>query len=316
MKKLTLHLGLHRCASTTLQSVLKANRAMLADRGIGIVLRADMEASKALDMRAWHRRYAVDPRSWTMQSRFTEMAMEMPFEHLIVSEENLIGTMPAVSSNRVYPNLGYFLHHLKPLKKNFDLQLRFVVRRQDRFVESVYAFRVARGMTENFRSFLSRFPPGCFDWRILTKELDKIDMGDTSQIAVMDVWPRNMLGKGLADFVGADCEGLTSTGRGNRSVSKQSLPLLLALNRSGIMPDYSERKSILLPVLGKRQSPSIEDLTGIFSLKDLEKIERHYRVDVEVGFTETARTDFLAPYKYANAEFLNHPTVVATTSIW
>jgi len=316
MKKLTLHLGMHRCASTTMQNLLRANRQLLAERGIGVVLRADMEADNKLDMRAWHRRKALDMRARRAPQRLIAAVDAMPFDHVIISEESLLSTMPAVRQRSFYPFAEKFFASLQPLANHFDLRFRFVVRRQDRYIESVYAFRLARGLAEDFESFLASFPDGCFDWNWLTGALDKKELATNSRFAVMDHWQGSELNQRLAELVDIDPDGLVLNSRGNPSLPAERLPFLLALNRAGLMPDRQERKLKLLPAVADMKAPKTETLAAHFSAKDQDKFKQSYDPDACTGFSSESREAFLAAYEHANKLFLDHDTVYAAPGIW
>jgi len=316
MKKLTLHLGMHRCASTTMQNLLRVNRPVLAERGVGVILRAEMKADKHLDMRVWHRRSGVHPRSWGADGRFIAAIKQMPFDHVIVSEESSLSTMPAVRARSFYPYMEKFLERLQVLKVHFDLRLRFVVRRQDRFVNSVYAFRLGAGLAEDFDTFLASFPVGCFNWCKITDALDRQGLAENSHVAIMDDWQGPALNRQLADLIGLEAEGLTLKSRGNPSLPPGSLPLLLAVNRAGLMPGRAERRADLLPLLSKMAEPDLGAVTALFTSADAAKIEQFYAPHAPIGFTDLARSAFMAGYQPLNTQFLKHPAVSAPPSVW
>jgi len=307
---------MHRCASTTMQNLLRVNRPVLAERGIGVVLRADMKTDKRLDMRAWHRRAKANPRSWGAAGGFISAVEQMPYGHVIVSEESLLSTMPAVRARSFYPYMEKFIGRIQALKEHFDLRLRFVVRRQDRFVNSVYAFRLGVGLAEDFDTFLTSFPEGCFNWCKITNALDRQGLADISHVAVMDDWQGRVLNRELADLVGLETEGLTLRSRGNPSLPTSSLPLLLAINRAGLMPARAERRAGLLPLLSKMTEPDLGAVATMFTVKDTAKIEQYYDPHAPVGFTDEARAAFVTGYEPVNAQFLNHAVVSAPLSIW
>ena len=316
MKKLTLHLGMHRCASTTMQNLLRVNRPGLAERGIGVVLRAGMKTDKRVDMRAWHRRAKANPRSWGAAGGFITAIEQMPYGHVIVSEESLLSTMPAVRARSFYPHMEKFLGRLQVLKTHFDLRLRFVVRRQDRFVNSVYAFRLGAGLAEDFDTFLASFPEGCFNWCKITDALDRQGLAENSRVAVMDDWQGPLLNRKLADLIGLKTDGLTLKSRGNPSLPAGSLPLLLAINRAGLMPTRAERRAGLLPLLSKMTEPDLGAAATMFTAKDTAKIEQCYDPHAQVDFNNEAHAAFMALYSSANAKFLNHHAVDVSGTIW
>jgi hypothetical protein len=317
MKKLTLHLGMHRCASTTTQNMLKSNRDLLAGRGVGVVLRPDMETNSSIDIRRWHRQSAVDIRSWGSMARFADALDRMEHDHLIISEENLVGPMPAVLSRNFYPHIEQFLKRVAGLKDRFDLQLRFVVRRQDRFLESVYAFRLGRGLTEGFEAFLDSFPPNCFEWNKVTSALNKYQLTEASQIFVMDNCSGRVLGERLAMLIGLELAGLKLGGSGNKSLPAACMPLLLAVNRADVMPDLQDRKQALFPLLKRAVEADIHVLAPLFSAAEMRRVNELFEPQEPVGFSAAGRVDFLKVYKTVNQRFLSDASMQHTLEdIW
>ena len=299
-----------------MQNLLRANKGLLAERGIGMILRADMMADSRLDMRAWHRRKAFDPRMRGAPKRFIAAVEAMPFDHVIVSEESLLSTMPAVREHSFYPFAEKFLECLEPLSQHFDLRLRFVVRRQDRYVESVYGFRLVRGLPEDFRTFLAAFPEECFDWCKFTAALDRRGLTNNSRFAVMDHWLGLELNQYLAALVDIDPVGLALNSRGNPSLPAVHLPLLLAMNHAGLMPDLSERKTKLLPMIASLAEPNMEAVAELLVAADVKKLDQCFDTEASTGFAADARAKFLSVYRGANKRFLEHAAVRTTPSIW
>lgn len=316
MKKLTLHLGMHRCASTSTQNLLKTNHAVLSGRGIDVLLRRDMLSGKGINIRTWHRIGATDPRAWGSKRRFVSSINQMPGDHVILSEEGLVGTMPAVLSRDFYPHMDHFLARIEPLVQHFNVRLRFIVRRQDRFLTSVYAFRLMRGLTDDFETFLRSFPRQCFDWDKLTTSLDNRGLAGGTRIAVMDSWTEDDFSDQLMGLLGLEAAGLVPVGRGNRSLPARALRLLLAVNRAGVMTDLAVRKKGLIPLLRKTEAPTMDTLSNLFSPKIIAKIKPYYEPQAVVGFSEQGRQDFLANYSSMNEKFLTHATVDAQPAVW
>lgn len=315
MKTLTLHLGMHRCGSTTVQNFLRANREALRQQGIAVLLRPDLKADRALDMRTWHRRLALDPRMWDHTGRLVRRLKAIDPNHIIISEEGLISLMPGLKSRTFYPHIEVFLKRLRPLRSQIDLRLRFIVRRQDRFLESVYAFRLFRGLTDDFETFHRSFPPECFDWNHIAGALERSGLADQTRIAVLEAMPLPRIADTLNEFLDCDLAEPLSVNRGNKSIAKESLPLFLALNRAGGMPSPAERRRLLLPHM-KNRALEASDLAQILTPKMYAKVMDLYTSVHSVQFSAKDRADWLSVYAGANAKFFDKPYVDADSDIW
>ncbi|ETX29522.1 hypothetical protein [Roseivivax isoporae] len=137
-----LHLGAHRCATTSFQAYLRDHRAALAARGIGIwdprrTRNGLLHNVTARDAQARDRgRVRLALEAEVAQGRST----------VLVSDENMIGTPRAcLREGCLYPAAG---ERLARLGAAFGPVARAVlqVRAQDAFWASLWAYAVARGM--------------------------------------------------------------------------------------------------------------------------------------------------------------------------
>lgn len=293
MKKLTLHLGLHRCASTLVQNMLRANRQVLAEEGIAVLLRSEMESDPTIDMRRWHRRGPRDPRMWGKVQSFADQLSRQDADHIVVSEENLIGLMPGREDWALYPLLPNLLHHIKALSSRFDLQLRFLLRSPDRFLESIYAFQVSRGLALDFKAFRARFPDGTFDWQHLEKIVAAAGLTDHAQFAMIDRETSSGLRDSIACKLGLPSLNWGGKGRSNPSLPPEALRLLLAVNKVGLFRDLEERKERLLPVFRSNEVVEPVLLSALLTRQEMTAVEQHFSTDVPVSFSDAERKAFL-----------------------
>ena len=129
MKKLIVHMGAHRCASSATQAFLRRNRATIAHH-MCIMLRDDLTAEKhGIAMNRFHRY------RWWHPARRREVAATMraikalPEDTILVSEENLMGIMPGHQGQGFYPGFDGFCAALSRLSRVADVHPRLVVRR-------------------------------------------------------------------------------------------------------------------------------------------------------------------------------------------
>jgi hypothetical protein len=150
-------LGAHRAGSSTIQGILVRHRERLLAAGVTAWTRKDLVASPT------RRQLLALPRAAARGLVAAWPISRAPTDSVVVSEENLLGKMPG------HRGAGFYREHVRAIRglgalgRVFDLGLRFVVRRQDRFLVSVWSFRVSRGSTEDLPSFVARLG-GTLHW--------------------------------------------------------------------------------------------------------------------------------------------------------
>ncbi|MFC3052626.1 hypothetical protein [Kordiimonas pumila] len=328
MKKIIIHMGLHRTASTMLQTQLKAVKKPLKVLATELLLREDMEANPAFDMRRWHRGGFLGSRLMSglvsRESSFAHSVNSLPGWRIIISDENLVGTMPGIKAglgggSKFYPQYAKFVAGLKRLDKYAKVYPRLVVRRQDGLLESIYAFRVARGLTLDFPDFVKSFGACTFDFNPFAEAL--LPFGIRAEIAVIENWQKadNFAAAALA-FMGAETPVKPLAGRGNRRLGVKSLQLVLALNRLKLLPDQVERKEKLFPALDEAEKAGADVMNTLTAMpltkEQLASIKAHIGENHAVTFTDSDREAFLADLKQANHRFLVRPEVKAKANIW
>lgn len=319
MTDVIVHMGLHRTATTTLQKCLREVRDSL--KGTTVILREDMQKNKYLDMRRWHHTSGLS-KIWLdmklAEQKWAYGARSYGISSVIVSEENLVGTMPGHKHTAFYPSFDAFVTRLQRLDEYVDVHPRLVVRRQDRFLESVYAFRVARGLTDDFPTFVGRLDCKDYDWGRFLEPLQ--GFGDKAQIAVLENWQQDGgVAANALSFVRVSF-GVTRKGRGNRRFGDKALQLLLALNRVGLMSDLKERKKALFPLLvdaEKHHSDVRDCLKELpFTKQQIQNVVSHLEQEPQTTFLPRLRAGFLGRLSDCNREFLNRPNVQAKADIW
>jgi hypothetical protein len=139
--------GAHRAGSTTVQRLLANRREELEARGILPFVRARIQTEPLLRPLL---RLAEFPAGVLLPAA---SLMNERSAALVVSEENMLGKMPGHRDAAFYPEHANAIAALRSLANGFDLSVRWIVRRQDAFLESIYSFRVSRGVTADFETF-------------------------------------------------------------------------------------------------------------------------------------------------------------------
>lgn len=250
----------------------------------------------------------------------------MPFDTLVISEENLMGTMPMVRTAQFYPHFHRLVQGLgrihAGLERTVQIAPRLVVRRQDRYLESVYAFRVSRGFQGSFDEFVSKTGDMRSSWLRLAEQLSTLPAGLDTRIAMIESWPKGSGSTKALEFLIGPNDLTMSVRRltGNTRWPKLALRAALAMNRAGINwrdEDWSGGffKNLEDIADGKDEGP--HDLLQPFLDGDAyRRFSDHFAAEVKLGFNDTDRKDFLKAHEAENKAFCAMPMVQGDYGLW
>lgn len=318
LKKLILHIGAHRCGSTAIQTMLDGLRRELKETSVSIVMRRDMECG-ILDFRRLHRFNRLNPmwiyRLWRLADDIKKSASRT----IIVSEENIMGTMPGVLSSEFYPYfsklISGFAFLAGQLTSEWEICPRLVVRRQDHYLESVYAFRVSRGLMLGFNDFLAQFDVSSLSWLPFLDQLSSLQDTCDVKIAAIETWRGDNAVNEAAQFleIPHKPEMNLQRLRGNRRYDEKTLRLMLACNRAGVEGNIDLDKAQLHT---GNPTAIIEQFGDRITSKQRSQLINELSDPLELGFSEFGRHSFMAAFKDQNNEFLNHDSVVSGSTVW
>ncbi|WP_262693906.1 hypothetical protein [Kordiimonas aquimaris] len=318
MKKLILHIGTHRCGSTAIQTMLDGLRSKFEENNISIVMRSDMERG-VLDFRRLHRFNRLNP-MWIYKLRRLADDIKRSASHtIVVSEENIMGTMPGVLSPDFYPYfprlIGSFAFLVERLAPEWTVCPRLVVRRQDHYLESVYAFRVSRGLTLGFNDFLAQIDISSLSWVPFLDQLINLRDVCNVKIAALEMWHGDSAAKEAARFLEiSDVEDMEFQRlRGNRRHDPEALTFILACNRMGIDGSqvFDAKQASLIDC-----AALVEQLGDQITPQQRSQLISEISKPVELGFSASDRNSFLAVLEDQNNEFLNHESVISNSAVW
>lgn len=325
VKKLILHLGAHRCGSTAIQTMLSRGRDSLAKDNVGVCLREDMARGEC-DLRRLHRYRSFDPLAVMKLKRLAKQIKRQPYDVFVVSDENIMGTMPGVLGSQFYlyfPRLMNGILKLQQyLRGDYSVHPRILVRRQDHYIESVYAFRVSRGLQLDFDEFLAGIKMQSLSWLQLGKVLQQTSGVLSPQISVLESWLKETAMRDAERFL---ClpeaqEAATSRLSGNMRRNNSELRLILALNRAGIDLELAKSANVFSYPVRADTDADIERAT--YLLKDsvtprqLKTLERSFSHAVKLGFNQPERGVFMKLYERENTQFFDLDIVAAGPSVW
>lgn len=185
-----LHLGAHRTGTTTFQSYLANNEPVL--KRIGIVswrpkrLRTGMMSGLLgrPDQITAHG-FKRAQRSCGLIRMETDRMARLGYDHLIVSEENMIGAMRNnLREERLYPNLAARMERFRGAFADSCTRIILSVRSYDEYWASSLGYAVAAGHSVPMRGQLDRLVTQPRRWRHMITEL-----ADAFPAAHLVVWP-------------------------------------------------------------------------------------------------------------------------------
>lgn len=328
MIHLVLHLGAHRCGSTAIQTLLTRERDALKNAGVAVVLREDMK-NGVLDLRRLHRYRPYNPLWWLKLRRAANPGTfpQHTMTTTIISEENLMGTMPVVRGHGFYPHFEKLAQGILKLGTlagdRFIVHPRLIARRQDRYLESVYAFRVSRGLPLSFDAFVRAATKTRISWLRLARALDSVSGEDViPKVAVLEAWPKLSSAREALTFleVSSSMELQSPRLTGNVRYSPNGLSLMLALNRAQINWLSQNRLTDVVQEIAAEPGLSLAGILNRcderLSSKEMQALRDHLTESPKLGFDASERAALLADYAQENRHFLSMDMVQADTEIW
>lgn len=173
--KVLVHLGVHKTATTFIQSQLANNRQALAEKGFGVsgIWAVRKRFTNLFDRLSW-----IDP-VWRLLTRpvlrrrlDALIAESGAREAYLLSDENLAGTIAANHFfGRLYPWTAMRARQLSALLRGHDVHYFVCVRRYPDYLVSSWLQLASRGKPPAFEKYIERFSPEERGWSELVRDL-------------------------------------------------------------------------------------------------------------------------------------------------
>jgi hypothetical protein len=176
--EIILHVGLHKTASTLLQRVVNASSSDFARQGLRVVPRDDFYAMEGVTgaIRGIHDGKPRPPKHMEEAgARIRKLLSPLAGERVLLSDETLLGFRVSLNyPGNVYecgiPALQWLASVLAPT----PIRVVMYVRRQDRFVESMYLQNVHEGSAEPFAEWYAKLDIARFKWLRLVEQVESV----------------------------------------------------------------------------------------------------------------------------------------------
>ncbi len=312
-------MGVHRAASTAIQNYLDLSRSGLMKHDVSLLVPSDLrgEVYKG-HFTKLKNHSALSPRKIYLEKRLSGLLNEIATDIAIISEENLIGTMPGQDIPfSFYPRAPRFFEALDRWSMKYEIHPRLIVRSQHKWVQSLYAFRVFRGLESSFGEFVKSIPKGLLDWNRIWSDLNATGLAKNSHA----VWLDDIKGRGfhewLAEFLDIPANALRPQQTPpNESMLLRDLTLFWALNQVGWGDgDKRARRSLRASLVrlshthGDRRlehgevADYLREAGLDLSASDFELVENAYHAMPNPKFTEAERMAFMETYLPLNEAF-------------
>lgn len=249
--EIVLHLGVHKTATTYLQSLLAKNLVPLERHSIGYAYPKTLRPLFARAPRQKHgfqRAMRNSARAWALR-QVIDTAQDLQRKRLIISEEQLLGSVRALFSGRgLYRNVAKELRGVVSALQEQPVKVLMAIRKYDTFYASAYG-QVLTGwkylpFDQELRTALLQDQRGWPD--IIAELMQTLPAGSTLRL-----WQYERFGleeqEILQEFVGASAQNelLALRERLGTGPSQPGIEALDTLVAKGTVPDVEGIKRIL-----------------------------------------------------------------------
>lgn len=274
--KIQVHLGVHKTATTFIQSQLHESRALLAgDRigfaGIWVVRR---QFTNAFDRMAWFDPFWKPIVRPNLRKRFRDLLARhaRSSDTFILSDENILGLISAnYWTGKIYPQARRRVEMMEDIARGHDLRYYIAIRRYPEYLTSSWLQLASRGKAPPFEKYRAKFTPQSRGWGDMIA-----DIAAAVGPGRVTVWTYDWFSDDPARAFG-----------------------LLAPGVHFAVPDEELRRDVLpsLTVKGLKVISQLEDHLSGAELKHLVRMMRAFPFDEPNPRLEIADPQLLAAYE-------------------
>lgn len=176
--KVLVHLGVHKTATTFIQSQLANNRQELAAKGFGMagIWAVRKRFTNLFDRLAWFDpfwRFLTRP---VLRRRLDRLVGESgPVDTFLLSDENLAGTIGAnYLFGRLYPWAAMRARMLKGVLDGHDTHYFLCIRRYPDYLVSSWLQLATKGKPPAFERYVEKFSPDRRGWADLVADIANV----------------------------------------------------------------------------------------------------------------------------------------------
>lgn len=179
MRKIYLHIGAHKTATTTIQLNLRDNAVLFQSKyNISYISPTDIQNCylgihfKKLSMGELGDSQAYKESLHEAKSALTALLASQEFQDIIISWEGFLGHSALDSYEGIYTHSPKVADSINFLFGDFDLSLILFIRRQDEFIESTYLQQIKENRSISFEEFVDKINIEDLSWLKLVRDFD------------------------------------------------------------------------------------------------------------------------------------------------
>lgn len=191
-----IHIGAHRCGSTTVQKSLVTVNPALIKQGRSLRVHGNLDKKRGAGLLRQFRHYRWWKPHW--QRLIKEAAEDINhLAPLVVSHESIMGKMVNTSYWHFYKDIEHSCAALALLRKQLNLPLKLLVgtRPLIPLIESIYAFRVISGFQGSLDDFVSNLDLNEFSWQRIKQAFANHNLLDCTEFYELENVTAEMIQK-------------------------------------------------------------------------------------------------------------------------
>ncbi|WP_242683915.1 hypothetical protein [Stutzerimonas degradans] len=193
-KKVYLHIGAHKSASTTIQANARASRKILeSEYGISSLLPEDISGTEFAKhfqgITGRERVFGVEEYQASLRSAklcITKMIENCTTDDVFISWEGVLGHCSLDLYGGIYTHSKVVAESLGAIFQDYPTKVIMLIRRQDTFIESCYLQQIKAGRFLSFDEFTSGIDVAKIFWGDIASDLAEV-FGDSLLIIPFEV---------------------------------------------------------------------------------------------------------------------------------
>ena len=173
-KKIVLHLGIHKTATTSLQEFLENNRSALRKHGASFMPLDEMRANVSPLIRSHNK---------TDRETLSKLITRSGAQVDIFSDENLMGLTSDIRVGTLYPHADGRVTRFCEQFKDLPVEVVITLRSPAKFILSSYSEYIRHHPFEDFDSYISNYPLEDFS---IANELSWVwDLPENARVTIL-----------------------------------------------------------------------------------------------------------------------------------
>ncbi|MGQ7298495.1 hypothetical protein [Marinobacter nauticus] len=254
-KKIYVHIGAHKSASTTIQQNLAFNKDKLKDSGVAYISPSEIAKSalgrhfRSISIGELDQEDSYLRSLSAARESMIKLLSQHQEPNVVFSWEGFLGHSGLDLYNGFYTKIDVVSKSIKYIFGDYFFRILLVVRRQDDFIESCYLQQIKEQRSIDFVSFVDEIKPSKISWLYIAEILSNSVGRDNFSVipfeAIKTLGTKKFIEKCLNLLLGGGNVGsdFICKESSNHSISAEGVDI--ALKALPLIADPSEKKSFI-----------------------------------------------------------------------